>query len=220
MTLKAVILLSGGIDSATCLWWARQRAWQLYALSFHYHLRHEREIEASRHLARAAAVVEHREVALPFLREVKDLSLSEAHPLRRRAGVSSAYVPGRNAVFYAVAASWAEELAATQIVGGHGKMDPRLFPDASPSFFALFNRLLREGSWFARGGSLHIVTPLATLDKVGILRLALRLGVPLDRTWSCYERGERHCGQCAACLARLRAFRSLRKADPVPYEAR
>jgi 7-cyano-7-deazaguanine synthase len=96
-------------------------------------------------------------------------------------------------------------------------MDPPLFPDAAPRFFALFNDLMHEGSWFARARSLRIVTPLAKLDKAGILRLALRLHVPLEATWSCYERGDQHCGHCHACLTRLEAFRKLRRRDPVAY---
>lgn len=218
---RAIVLLSGGLDSATCLWWAKSRRWQPYALSFNFHGRNPKETQAAKLLAEAASVVEHRVVDLPFLREVGEGALLEGSALTEILDrVPSAYVPARNLVYYSIAANWAESIGAKWIVGGHGAIDYASFPDSTPSFFDTFNELLVKGTWPGRRRRIRVVTPLARKNKVGILRMAVKLGVPLESTWSCYGDGAKHCGRCSACQARRRAFASLRLKDPVEYETK
>lgn len=217
---KAIVLLSGGIDSAVCLWWAREQGFRLISLTFNYHRRHPREIEAAANLARMARVEEQLVVDLPFLRELQDGALSADNPLQADLdALSGAYIPARNTVFYGIAASWAERLGARYVVGGHHKEDASLFPDATPQYFALFNELLRRGTVYGQRYPLELVTPLATLAKHEVVLYAHQLGVPLELTWSCYERGEVACGTCAACVERREAFHTLGLPDPMLYAA-
>lgn len=215
---KAVVLLSGGLDSAVCLWKAKDSGWETYSITYNFHLRHAKEIEAAERLAKRAGVVEHRLVDLPFLREIKDVGVSPSNPLAKMIHlVPSAYVPMRNAVFYAVASQWAETLGAKYVVGGHNLSDHASFPDSTPEFFDLFNRLLKTGSWLESIQPVQIVTPLSSMSKVEIVREAVRLRVPLELTWSCYGRGKKACGRCPSCADRLKAFEAAGIRDPAEY---
>lgn len=216
---KAVVLLSGGLDSAVCLWKAKEAGWILYTITYNFHLRHSKEIQAAEKLAEKANAVEHRTVDLPFLKEIKDSEIDSSHPLHKILDkVSSAYIPMRNTAFYAIASSWAESLGAKYVVGGHIASDHASFPDSTPEYFQLFNRLLKTGSWTGRVQPIRVVTPLSGLTKADVVREAVRLKVPLELTWSCYERGEKACGRCPACVSRLKAFQSAGVKDPVEYE--
>ncbi len=206
---RAIVLLSGGIDSAVALHWARAEGFDVRALSFGYHARAAREIEATAALA-AAARVPLETIGVPFLREIGDMDVARAGP------VPSAYVPGRNAVFYAIAAARAEAVGARAIVGGHVRTDPDGFPDSSPEFFAAFARALAIGSWSARLGAppVELLMPLAGLSKTAVIKLGLSLGVPLALTFSCYGMARRPCGGCPSCEERGQAFAELGVPDP------
>ena len=207
---KAVILVSGGMDSATCLWWAKKCGWELNTITYNYFQRTDREIEATNHLIENAKVHEHRTVDIPFLRDIEDILKYS----------TEAYIPARSGVFYGLAASWAEALGAERIIGGHNNMDSHLFPDSTPKFFEALNTAFRVGTWMGRTDRLEVIRPLEKLDKTGILRLAIDLKVPIDLTWSCYRGRERACGVCDACVKRLRAFEETGLRDPVEYEDR
>ncbi|MBI2126013.1 MAG: 7-cyano-7-deazaguanine synthase [Thaumarchaeota archaeon] len=140
---RAVVLLSGGIDSAVCLWLAKEKKWEIHSISFNYHNRQKKEIEASQKLAARAAVKEHRVIDLPFLREFND---HEIKPSNLSGQIPSAYIPSRNLVFYSIAASWAESLSARYVVGGHNNNDFGSFPDSRPEFYSKLNRLVGIGS--------------------------------------------------------------------------
>jgi 7-cyano-7-deazaguanine synthase len=211
---RAIVLLSGGIDSAVCLWLAKEKKWEVHAISFNYHNRQKKEIEASQKLAAKAAVKEHRVIDLPFLRESND---HEVKPSNLSGQIPSAYIPSRNLVFYSIAASWAESLSARYVVGGHNSNDFGSFPDSRPEFFSKLNRLVGIGSLSTEKNHLKILTPLSKLDKAGVLKEAIRLDVPLELTWSCYERDDVACGICPACKIRLKAFSNLGLKDPIPY---
>lgn len=215
--MKALVLLSGGIDSAVCLFWARQQGWDLLPLTVDYHARPTAEVRAVRALLSAANVPDLIQVPLPFLKEVDDLKKEGlATPLL--ANAPDPYIPARNMIFYALAGYYAETLGTPLIVGGHNGIDPETFPDSSPDFFTHVNSLYRLGLWSYPKNQVSIKLPLAGKPKEEVIGLGLRLAVPFERTWSCYWDRERHCGTCGSCLERREAFRRLGIEDPVPYE--
>ena len=209
---KAVVLLSGGIDSAVCLWLAKEANWNVYSLSFNYHNRQKREVDSSAALAGKANVVEHKVIDLPFLLELGDMP---KHDLLSRE-VPSAYIPARNMVFYSIAVSYAESISANYVIGGHNNLDHNSFRDSTPEFFARLNGLIKTGS-LAKNDAPEIITPLSKLDKADVLQEAIRLKVPLELTWSCYDSDDIACGTCSACKIRLQAFSSVKMEDPIGY---
>lgn len=210
---KALVLLSGGLDSATCLWWARSRGLQAVALSIDYGQRHRRELVSARRLARRAGA-RHIELKLklPWLkasalvdraRRLPDLPLARIG----RGPIPSTYVPARNTVLIAVAASLAESMGASRIVLGQNALDYSGYPDCRPAFNRAMERALRLGTKAgAEGRRLRIEAPLIRLDKAGIVRLARRLGVPIGLTWSCYKESARPCAACDSCKLRAKGF--------------
>ena len=214
--VKALILLSGGVDSAVCLWWARKQGWNPLPLTVDYHLRPSAEVRAIRKLLAAANASELITVPLPFLKETEDLKKDGLqNPVLARAPDS--YIPARNLIFYAIAGYYAETLGTPLIVGGHNGIDPETFPDSSPDFFVHVNSLYRLGLWSYPTSQVSIKLPLAGKPKEEVVSMGLKLGVPFDHTWSCYWDGSQHCGRCASCLERRSAFRNLGVPDPVAY---
>lgn len=202
------MLLSGGIDSATCVQLLRRRH-HLRALTFKYHRIAKRELEAARAIAQVAGISEHRFVRLPDLREAEDI---------RRAsfvGVPPNYIPMRNGIFYALAASYAEEVGADFIVGGHNRDDIKAFADATPAFFDALGRALRVGSPILRKRRTRVLLPLSGKSKAQVIRLASSLEVPLGLTWSCHGDGGSHCWECGGCRARMAAFEKAAVVDPL-----
>ncbi len=220
----AVVLLSGGMDSATSLAVARRdESGPLRTLSLSYGQRHHRELRAARALARYFAVDEPIELTVPFAPLApsaitrrgllpRDRSLQEIGK-----GIPATYVPGRNTVFLALALSLAESRRADAIYLGINAVDYSGYPDCRPEYLDAFRRLAALAT--ARGVEEHwtprLVAPLLRLSKAGIVRLGERLGVPWDRTWSCYAGGARPCGRCDSCLLRARGFREARVTDPL-----
>lgn len=217
---KAVVLLSGGLDSATCLAEAAGKGFDVYALTLHYGQRHRVELAAARRLARHYRVRAHRILRVPLeafggsaltdrRRRVHQGSLSK--------GIPSTYVPARNTVFLALALSWAESLGARHLYIGVNALDYSGYPDCRPAFIRAFERLARlatkrgvEGGW-----GLRIHAPLLRLTKSGIVRRAVRLGMPIGMTRSCYDpKAGKACGRCDSCLLRARGFREAGIPDP------
>ncbi|HVL48278.1 MAG TPA: 7-cyano-7-deazaguanine synthase [Candidatus Thermoplasmatota archaeon] len=212
-TTRAVVLLSGGLDSAVALWWALRRGWEVHALAFDYHARPERERRAAHRLAEAARV-RLTAVPLPFLREAADL---EAGPWTGNAALADAppgYVPARNLVFYGIASHAAEALGATRVVGGHIGSDAETFGDASRAFFDGLKKLNATGLWTGRARPLSFELPLKGLTKREVVALGVSLGVPFVATWSCYEDAAAPCGACPSCVERRGAFADVGVADP------
>lgn len=194
---RALILLSGGLDSTVALWWALAEGHDATALTFHYPGRPRHEADAARRVAQRAGVALV-EAHVPFLEEGKDADARRR--LARFQAAPPGYVPARNAIFYAAAAYHAQVLGCDLVVGGHNAEDAARFPDANAAFFADLESLLRRGLWTGPGvpaPRLHM--PLLDLSKEGVAALGRRLGAPLDLTWSCYEDGEAPCGACPAC---------------------
>src|SRR5208282_2090331 len=208
---RAIVFLSGGIDSATALYWTKRMTADIHSLNVLYAQASIREAEAARRLAEAAKVKEHITVQLPFYKEIQTLY----HP-DPSAEVSSAYVPARNLVFYGIATAYAEAINADSIVFGSNLDDSTVLPDATPEFIRRINELLRVGTRMGiEGNPCEILNPFINLDKQGVLRLSKKLGVPLELTWSCYEDVTEPCGKCRGCQTRHQAFTKLGIRDPL-----
>jgi len=218
MADKALVMLSGGLDSATCLYWARERFSDVSAITFNYFGRLEQEKRAAAKLASSAGITELIKVELPFVKEASDFYNGRLKKHDSEA-LWSSYVPARNLVFYSIAAHYAEYLGARWIVGGHNLHDVEFFKDASTGYIEKLNALFKEGCLLCNGRAYQIVLPLARKNRKEILRLAIRLGTPIEHTWSCHNDGNIQCGQCYACKQRLEAFGSLGLNDPAFSQA-
>src|SRR5574341_529869 len=206
---KALVMLSGGLDSATCLYWARER-FDVSAITFNYFGRLENERSATAKLAEAVGV-KVIEIDVPFVKEAADVDGGKfAGPDKKWA----AYVPARNMMFYSITEHHAEYLGARWIVGGHNLHDASLFKDASKEYIEKLNALFREACLSCDGKPYQILLPLADMDRVGVVRLAQELNVPIAFTWSCHSDGDRHCGLCYSCRQRLEAFGAIGVPDP------
>ncbi|MBI5710733.1 MAG: 7-cyano-7-deazaguanine synthase QueC [Candidatus Eisenbacteria bacterium] len=225
---RAVVLLSGGLDSATCLAWARAQGFACHTLAVDYGQRHRVELEAARRVARALGALEHREVAVD-LRAFGGSALTAAIavPKDRAAsemgrGIPATYVPARNTVLLALALAWAETLGATEIVAGMNAVDFSGYPDCRPEFVRAFESLARLATRAgAEGAELRVHAPLMQLDKAGIIRLGAALGADYSLTHSCYDpdEGGGACGRCDACVLRAQGFREAGIPDPTRYAA-
>ncbi len=213
---RAIVLLSGGLDSAVCLWWTMKKGWEPLTLTFNYHQRNSRELKATERLTQESDAKEYKVIEVPFLMEVMDNPLNGVEHYEDE--IPSSYIPARNTVFYAIAASWAETVGAAWIVGGHNKIDFTHYPDSQPNYIEAMNRSLKLGTFIGQRRGLNIVTPLAGLSKVEILKMALTLEVPLHLTWSCHGKGEKACGLCEACRVRKDVFRQVGIDDPIEYD--
>ena len=196
------------MDSATALYLTRQTN-SIRAITFEFQGIAKREVESARAIADSAGVVEHRSVRLPDLREaggIPGFSLGPRPPT---------YIPVRNSIFYAFAASVAEETGATLIVGGHNRDDAKIFDDVSSRFFEAQQAAFLAASPVLRRNRVRIVRPLRLKSKAQVVSLASRLGVPLEMTWSCHRDGEEHCWECPGCTSRREAFQMAGVADPL-----
>ncbi|MFQ5838226.1 MAG: 7-cyano-7-deazaguanine synthase [Thermoplasmata archaeon] len=212
---RAIVLVSGGIDSAVSLFWCTKRGWDVCPLTFHSYMRPQKEVQAVMALTEASGCRDRLiEVHVPFLMEVDDLLKGGIeNPLLKEAPL--AYVPSRNLIFYSIAAHYGEVVKARWIIGGHNGADSDTFPDASPEFFQAMNRLLSMGLLTHSKSPIEIVNPLQGLTKTEVVRLGLELEVPLDRTWSCNWDLEAPCGDCSSCVERAEAFREIGLEDPL-----
>jgi len=221
----AVCLLSGGLDSATCLAYARREGFQCYALSFDYGQRHRAELQAAARVAASLGAAEHRVVSID-LRAFGGSALT-ADIAVPKSGVGNAipvtYVPARNTIFLAFALAWAEVLASSDVFIGVNAIDYSGYPDCRPEFIAAFETManLATKSGVERRTQLNIHTPLIRLSKREIIELGAGLGVDFSLTHSCYDpdaRG-RPCGLCDSCRLRLKGFGAAGMKDPLEYVA-
>jgi len=210
----AIVLLSGGIDSATALYWTMQETSRLYSMNIRYAQASYQEANASNSLAAAAKVKEHLTVSLPFYKDIQ----ARYHP-SQPSRITMAYVPARNTIFYGIAAAYAETLEIDTVIFGSNADDTKELPDATPDFISKMNELLKVGTRSGTDGTpVRIVNPLINHNKLDVLKLALELRVPLDLTWSCHEDVQTPCGKCRGCRSRLDAFKSLGIKDPLQYQ--
>ena len=228
MSERAVVLLSGGLDSATCLAWARAQKYECHTLAIDYGQRHRQELDAARTVAAGLGSAQHREVRVD-LRAIGGSALtgSLAVPRDREAkeigsGIPSTYVPARNTVFLSIALGWAEVLNAPHLIAGMNAIDYSGYPDCRPEFVRAFERLARLATRAGvEGVEFRVHTPLMELDKAGIIRMGLALGVDYSLTHSCYDPSldGAACGRCDACMLRLKGFHEAGLSDPIRYAA-
>jgi len=216
---RAVILLSGGMDSCVCGALAA-RDHDAAAVHVSYGQRtEERERRSFLAICERLGIRDRLVVRNDALRAIGGSALTDrgiAVPKSAVIGheIPVTYVPFRNAHFLAVAVSWAEVLGASEVYIGAVEQDSSGYPDCRPTYYQAFNRVVKEGT---KEGRIEIVTPLIGLRKAEIVALGLELGAPFDLTWSCYSREDRACGACDSCVLRLRAFREAGKEDPIAY---
>lgn len=223
---KAVVLLSGGLDSATTLAIARDQGYAPYALSFAYGQRHSRELEAAKRVAAALGAKEHLILHLD-LRLIGGSALTADIPVPMGrspeeigAGIPPTYVPARNTIFLAHALAWAEVLGAEDIFFGANILDYSGYPDCRPEYLEAFERLAALGTKVGVEGTwrLRIHTPLIKMTKAEIIKRGLELGVNYALTWSCYSPtpSGAPCGSCDSCLLRAKGFAEAGVEDPLP----
>ena len=220
--MRAVVLLSGGLDSYTAAAIARAQRFTLFALTIHYGQRHACELAAARAVAAALGVERHLELEVD-LRGIGGSSLTTDAAVPRdrdldAAGIPSTYVPARNTIFLSLALGWAEVLGAHDLVIGVNALDYSGYPDCRPEFIAAFEQLAtlatRAG---VEGGRFRVHTPLLTLGKADIIRRGLELGLDYGLTHSCYDPSAagQPCGACDSCVLRAKGFRDAGIPDPV-----
>jgi 7-cyano-7-deazaguanine synthase len=219
---RAVVLLSGGMDSSVCSSLAA-RDYDPAAVHISYGQRtEERERQSFLAICQRLKIHDRLMVRNEALRAIGGSALTDESipvPDAEMVGhdVPVTYVPFRNAHFLAVAVSWAEVLGAEKVYIGAVEPDSSGYPDCRPVYYKAFNEVVKAGT---KDGKIEIVTPLIAMRKAEIVRLGLELSAPFDLTWSCYSREDRACGVCDSCVLRLRAFEAAGVPDPIPYAAR
>jgi 7-cyano-7-deazaguanine synthase len=207
---KAVVLLSGGLDSSTVLFHALKKGYDCRCLIFDYGQRHKREIRSAAGVARAAKCPYRTiKITLPW----KTSSLLDKNikiPLKlKKSGLPTTYVPGRNTIFISFALSFAEAIKAETVFIGANAVDYSGYPDCRPGYYKALNKVLGE-----LGTGVRIETPLIKKTKSDIVKMAGKLKVPLNLTWSCYKGGKKPCGECDSCRFRAKGFREAGLQDP------
>lgn len=217
---KAVVLLSGGLDSTTCLSVALKNGREVFPLSFDYQQRHSKELLCAKEIAKHYNILNHKVIRIDNVGgsaltdmniEVPDYKASEEIPVT--------YVPARNIIFLSYAAGFAEVVGADEIYIGVNAIDYSGYPDCRPEFIKAFEKMLGLGTKAGvEGNGIKIVTPLENLSKAEIIKLANDCGAPLHLTTSCYKGGDKACGVCDSCVLRLKGFKDAGLVDPVEYE--
>src|SRR5437879_2584689 len=225
----AVVLLSGGLDSATTLGIARSRGYETYALSFDYGQRHRQELDAARNIANSLAAKKHRIIKIDNQIFAGSALINDVDVPKSRSeeeigrGIPPTYVPARNTIFLAHALAWAETIPAGHIFIGANAIDYSGYPDCRPEFIALFETLANIGTKTGtEGARIQIHAPLIKMSKGEIVRKAVELDVDLSLTHSCYDPlpDGRACGKCDSCLLRKKGFREAGVNDPIKYAAK
>lgn len=214
----SIVLLSGGLDSATTLYYARQRGYKVHALIFDYSQRHRKEIQQAVCIARLNHVeFKVVKIRLPWggsaLLDKRIALPANRHHIPKE--IPATYVPARNIIFLSFAASYAETVGAEAIFIGTNAIDYSGYPDCRPDFFAAYRKVLAKGlKTGVQGRKIKILAPLIRKTKAEIIRLGLKLNVPFNLTWSCYAGGKRPCGRCDSCILRAKGFKELHVKDP------
>ena len=223
MQKKAIVLFSGGLDSTTCLAIAKSEKFDCYALSFSYGQRHAIELEAAKQIAHQFNVTEHKILSLP-LNEIKGSSLTdtsmEIPDHQENSSMPNTYVPARNTIFLSFALAWGEVMGANDIFIGANNVDYSGYPDCRPEYLHSFEKMANLATNKGNNGQCYTIhAPLLHLDKAGIIRKGINLGIDYSQTISCYraDASGRGCGNCDSCAYRKKGFQEAAIADPTRY---
>lgn len=222
--MKAVILLSGGLDSTVCMACAKEAGYELYPISFDYHQRHNIELESAKKVAEFYQVAKHIVIETNMNviggSALTDTSIDVPDGDIKSDKVPVTYVPARNLIFLSYALSYAEAIGAERILIGVNALDYSGYPDCRPAFIEQFQQVANYATKVAAVDKKEILieTPLLNLSKKEIVELGTKLGAPLHVSHSCYRGGEKACGVCDSCQLRLKGFREAGIVDPVEYE--
>ena len=225
---RAVVLLSGGLDSSTVLAIALSKGREVHALTVDYGQRHRREVDAANRVAKHFRVKEHKVLTLD-LTPICGSALTDAAvavPTSRAMeeigrGIPATYVPARNTILLGLALGYAEAIDADEVYIAANILDSSGYPDCRPEFYDAFREVARLGTKRGvEGRPIHIHTPLIRMTKADIVRTGATLGVPFELTWSCYQGRAKACGTCDSCQLRLKGFREAGLEDPISYERR
>lgn len=220
---KAVVLLSGGLDSVTALAIAKEQGFSCYTLSFNYGQRHNAELKAAEKLSKQIGSCEHKVIDID-LTSIGGSALTDNQisvPESEQEGIPITYVPARNTVFLSIALAWAEVLQAEAIFVGVNAVDYSGYPDCRPEFITAFEQLANVATKVGvEGNKLEISAPLMTMNKAEIIRTGTRLGIDYSQTISCYQADENGfaCGRCDSCRYRQQGFQQAGINDPTHYQ--
>lgn len=220
--MKAIVLLSGGLDSATAMAIAKDRGYELYAISYRYGQKHIQETKCAEKLAKYYNVKEHKIIDISFLSDIvkgasalvadSNLELSEDRPIDEMTNIPTSYVPFRNTIMMSIAVSWAESIGAKYVFIGANALDYSGYPDCRPDYFAAFQQVIYKGT---KNNDINVMVPLISMTKKDIILQGCELGVPYEYTWSCYKGGDKPCGTCDSCILRAKGFNEARIKDPL-----
>lgn len=221
---KAIVLLSGGLDSTTALYLAKSQGYEVYALSFRYGQKHDKELEASKNIASKLKVADHKIVEINIGSwggsSLTDSTVSVPQHNPESSEIPSTYVPARNMIFLSVAASYAEAIGAYDIFIGVSQVDYSGYVDCREEFITAMQNAINQGTVCgAEGGNpIKINAPFMYMTKEDEIKLGMSLGVDYSLTWSCYNGEEKACGVCDSCALRLSAFEKAGVKDPIEYK--
>ncbi|TLZ67266.1 MAG: 7-cyano-7-deazaguanine synthase QueC [Methanobacteriota archaeon] len=225
---RAIVLLSGGLDSSTALAMTVKEGREVHALTIDYGQRHHKEIEAAKKVAKHLGVRSHKVLRID-LADIAGSALTDKNvrvPTQRTLeemgrGIPVTYVPARNTIFLGLALAYGESIDADEIVIAANWQDSSGYPDCRPEFYRAFAEVARLGTKRGvEGRPIKVVTPVIAMTKADIVRKGEELGVPWRLTWSCYLGGEKACGVCDSCQLRLKGFKEAGVKDPLPYARR
>lgn len=218
---KAIVLLSGGLDSTTALYLAKKQGFQLYAITFQYGQKHDKELQCARAVAKAAGVREHKVVNLLLNQwhgcALTDPDMEIENGNIQRQDIPDTYVPARNMVFLSVAASWADALDITDIFIGVSEVDYSGYVDCREEFIRAMENAINLGTVLGAEKKQRITVhaPFMHMTKSEEVKLGMQLGVDFGLTWTCYRGGDKPCGTCDSCLLRSKAFEEADVKDPL-----
>lgn len=220
---KAVVLLSGGIDSSTTLYLAQKKGYKCFCLIFDYGQKHKKEIHCAKNIAQKAKCrYEIIKFLLPWKGTSlldKNLSIPQNRTLKHiKKEIPSTYVPARNTIFLSFALSYAEAISAEATFIGANAIDYSGYPDCRPEYFLVLQKVIHLGTKKGiEGKGIKILTPLIKKTKSEIIKTGIKLGVPYNLTWSCYQGGKKPCKQCDSCILRAKGFKELGIKDPLLF---